>query len=402
MDLGFDEIFTHSLNDSIVLAEPAMCAFDLGLGNFDSVWHYLSNTIKHDTLFRQSPTSLNDLEESKALTPKEKKQRRKRELRTRNRRQAHEQIEALAIPDSSDLPDLGDYTSASDPEASFSSSEDEASTDERLALLRVTLDSATKAFRASPSATSRLVKSSTKERTLSLHKKLSTAFPDEDALAVRSDIASYSPPRIAFVDKPWGRKPTYEPSTGRQTHLFVDSSNIYLGFQDLLRQRRANSQQGHLNYRPNMDIHILDTILERGRSCQVKALVGSAPLLQSWEDAKTRRYEVSILERVATSETSSKREQGVDELLHLKMMESLLDSASPGIMVLATGDANVAQFSSGFFNVVLRALSRGWHVEVWAFARSVNKLWLDRQFRNEYRAAFSLFYLDDYLEELEC
>jgi hypothetical protein len=61
------------------------------------------------------------------------------------------------------------------------------------------------------------------------------------------------------------------------------------------------------------------------------------------------------------------REQAVDELLHLKLLQTLLLN-EPGIIVLATGDAKASQFNEhGFLSCVREALKRGWSVELWAF-----------------------------------
>lgn len=94
------------------------------------------------------------------------------------------------------------------------------------------------------------------------------------------------------------------------------------------------------------------------------------------------------------------REQGVDELLHLKMMQSLLDTAEPGTIVLATGDAAEAEFSDGFHRNVVRALERGWHVEVIGWVDNMSAAWFDRAFKAKWPYQLRIFCLDPLVEEL--
>lgn len=140
-------------------------------------------------------------------------------------------------------------------------------------------------------------------------------------------------------------------------------------------------------------------------------LVGSTPLMQRLEPAIRLGWQVSVLQRVPvsshdtddnihldrstrgkTSNSSGKqqestdsdavdmclsnpallarrmREQAVDEVLHLKILQTLLLAKKPGTIVLATGDANRSPFNEqGFLGCVRQALQRGWHVELWAF-----------------------------------
>lgn len=165
--------------------------------------------------------------------------------------------------------------------------------------------------------------------------------------------------------------------------------------------------------------------LERRRPCAKRVLVtsqksgGSSPgyLLE----AESRGYEVKVLQRVSGSKKSrhhyhypggthfytsdsdleaGSREQMVDELLHLKMMQSLLDCPAPGTMVLATGDAADAEFGDGFHRNVVRALERGWHVEVVAFRDNASSAWHDPSFLREWPHQFRIWYLDPLVEEL--
>jgi hypothetical protein len=66
------------------------------------------------------------------------------------------------------------------------------------------------------------------------------------------------------------------------------------------------------------------------------------------------------------------REQGVDEILHLKILQTLNTKSDPApkgsTIVLATGDARGGQFNrDGFLGAVREALRRGWAVELWSW-----------------------------------
>ncbi|KAK4704935.1 hypothetical protein P7C70_g1276, partial [Phenoliferia sp. Uapishka_3] len=84
----------------------------------------------------------------------------------------------------------------------------------------------------------------------------------------------------------------------------------------------------------------------------------------------------------AQKEIKSYKEQAVDELLHLKILESLLDftpnPAGPRpVLVLATGDANSSEYNpNGFLGCVRRALDRGWDVEIIAFPMGTSSSWV--------------------------
>lgn len=80
--------------------------------------------------------------------------------------------------------------------------------------------------------------------------------------------------------------------------------------------------------------------------------------------------------------------QAVDELLHLKILESLLDHTPPSpvsplgrpVLVLATGDANASEYNPrGFLGCAKMALERGWDVEIIAFASGISATWMAEQ-----------------------
>lgn len=166
-------------------------------------------------------------------------------------------------------------------------------------------------------------------------------------------------------------------------------------------------------------------ILERGRPALKRVLVGSDRLRSIYE-AEELGYEANILDRVKVKQTPRPSkfqkgpgsqlassgpemagatgnrwvEQGVDEILHLKMLESLLDTGVPATIVLATGDAAEAEYSGGFMRMVERALSRGWSVELVSFSRVTSKAYHRKEFREKWGRRFSIIDLDYYLEEL--
>jgi hypothetical protein len=74
------------------------------------------------------------------------------------------------------------------------------------------------------------------------------------------------------------------------------------------------------------------------------------------------------------------REQGVDELLQLKLHQAIADADTPppleSTIVLATGDGNVGQFNAdGFLGAVRTALRKGWRVELYAWEFGLSKAW---------------------------
>jgi|SRR5579859_878 len=202
-------------------------------------------------------------------------------------------------------------------------------------------------------------------------------------------------------------------------HIFIDNSNILIGFFDTYKSKHNITDP--FFRAPKFDFHAFTTILERGRSVSRKILVGSNPLTQPVALAQRLGYEVSILERVIdqskrlstssayasdsatrTPQREKKKEQAVDEILHLKILECLLDVDKPATIVLATGDAAPAEFSpeGGFFKCIQRALNRGWNVELVCWRKSMSRLWRDKMFRVEWRDTFSVVELDDFVDEL--
>lgn len=195
-------------------------------------------------------------------------------------------------------------------------------------------------------------------------------------------------------------------TSGPGIHVFVDYSNISIGFSEAVRKVLENTPLRNTPL-PLVSFLALARILQGDRHCEKKVLVGSTDD-PSVDEARSLGYETSILQRVsardkATSnypktlgKSKSKRlaEQAVDEIIIMKMLESLVDYP-PSTIVLATGDGNVAEFGEGFFKAVERCLGRGWHVELFAFDHNLSKSW--KTLRNP---RFKITLLDSWLAGL--
>lgn len=230
-------------------------------------------------------------------------------------------------------------------------------------------------------------------------------------------------------------------------HVFVDMSNIHIGFCNSWKISQNIPVEQRIRA-PAFNFKVLATIMERNRTTKKKVLASSiashvvsrVQWPQHFIDAEQQGYKTSILSRVqkvspikvgrrrkpsphvpgaaqlANAITSGDEsgedvtrlgyetrngEQGVDEILHLNMMNSILDDMrEPGTMVLATGDAAQAEFSEGFLEYAIRALSQGWNLELVTWKRTISSAWVDPAFKNKFEGHFRIIYLDNFLEEL--
>ncbi|OCF39431.1 hypothetical protein I317_06755 [Kwoniella heveanensis CBS 569] len=162
-------------------------------------------------------------------------------------------------------------------------------------------------------------------------------------------------------------------------------------------------------------------------------LVASSPLHQNLDPLVRLGWEVSVLKRVELYEDEVEdpnsmrvsarpqarisghndvglrryREQGVDEILHLKILQVINEkgfSAERGsTLILATGDARGGQFNrDGFPGAVREALKRGWNVELWSFTAGLSRAWKETARRERWHelGKFTIWALDDWAEQL--
>jgi len=235
-----------------------------------------------------------------------------------------------------------------------------------------------------------------------------------------------------------------EKTVAHGLHVFVDASNILIGFKDMLRC------QGIQPYKYEMSFDSLALLMERRRPVGKRVFAGSQreanPLphvTKLVETSKAVGYDSVMQEQVLiVREDSEKRkffndvkkhgwhkatqlrcgsgsdsetgpapapktpsapkwvEQGVDEILHLKMCQSMLDTEVPSTMVLATGDGAAAEMSDGFLAHVERALKKGWRVELVSWRQQTNGGYKNKKFRAKWAEQFQIIELDDFLEDL--
>lgn len=202
-------------------------------------------------------------------------------------------------------------------------------------------------------------------------------------------------------------------------HIFVDLSNIVIGFYDTMKTSRGFPLQKRVKV--PFSFKNFDSILTRGRKVEKRVVAGSVrehshKRPEYMTDAADLDYEMCILTRVPKPDSKPKKygrrsevsadqfesrgEQCVDEVLHLKILQSALDVPHPGTMVLATGDAACAEYSDGFKMNAERALAKGWKIELYAWKNNIARDWRDPEFTSRWGSRFRIIELDEFCEEL--
>jgi len=151
------------------------------------------------------------------------------------------------------------------------------------------------------------------------------------------------------------------------THIFIDNSNLFAGAVDL-RTPDVPRFSVRLYYPSLIDL------LERGHEAvETRFMAGSAvDAKDPWSSVRRRGYEIGLYKRVRSAD-GRLAEQGVDEMLHLKIANTLLDYEAPQTLVLATGDGNEDTVTKTSFPLqVQRALRRRWNVEVWSWRNNLS------------------------------
>ncbi|WP_088225986.1 NYN domain-containing protein [Desulfosporosinus sp. FKB] len=179
-------------------------------------------------------------------------------------------------------------------------------------------------------------------------------------------------------------------------HIFWDNSNIWgnaMGTKQTLEPKV-----------PDLALRIyfrnLNDLIMKGRNAASKCMAGSVPpeCRQLWDYARQMGYNTDLLYRVDTGDGVQK-EQAVDELLHLKISDALLDFEAPQTLIILTGDGKVSDYGTSFAKQVERALKRGWNVEIYAWEHGFNSK-IYTQIQANYPSNLSIIHLDPYYYQL--
>ena len=158
-------------------------------------------------------------------------------------------------------------------------------------------------------------------------------------------------------------------------HIFVDNSNIFRGAQDASRELEPTLvwQAVRVYYRNFL------RLIEKSSGDEeigVRVLAGSVPPdnEELWGHAESCGYTTDLLQRVE-SDDGRMVEQSVDETLHLKIANTILDHApqdAPQTLVIASGDGKDTPTGTSFPGQAERALKHGWSVEIWSWSVSLS------------------------------
>ncbi|KAG6030395.1 hypothetical protein E4U41_000110 [Claviceps citrina] len=213
-------------------------------------------------------------------------------------------------------------------------------------------------------------------------------------------------------------------------HIFLDMSNINISFQRALRHKYSNKEHFRLFPLPQLNLQFLTEILVRDR--RTIALNAGCSVLPDRQkprfiqELRKLGYRVDLRERRLITETRGRYlkmskgrggessdklvalhtvarfiEDLVDETLQTRIAESVMEYFEhPGTLVLATGDAQPAKYSDGFFTYAERALRMGWYVEVVSWNISLSSRWQKSNLTQKWGDRFRLIRLDDFLDEL--
>jgi len=175
----------------------------------------------------------------------------------------------------------------------------------------------------------------------------------------------------------------------KRVHIIWDNSNIWLGGKDTCKIPGAITHFFRIHF------ETLYKLVVNGRSAGQRYFGGSVPpeCQPLWEFVKKLGCETNLLRRI-----EEKGEQAVDEVLHLKMANLLLDNPHPEILAVLSGNGHTSDYATSFPEQVRRALDRGWSVEIYSWNCSMSHKVYDPILKKYPKAKF--INLDDHYYDL--
>jgi hypothetical protein len=176
-----------------------------------------------------------------------------------------------------------------------------------------------------------------------------------------------------------------------QAHVFIDNSNIFGGAQNALKTQEPTTPW------PAIRIYYKNffKLIEGSDTAVTKILAGSMPPGNDelWEHARNCGYNTDLLKRIE-QDNGRLTEQGVDEILHLKIANVLLDYEPPQKLIVCTGDGQQSTCNTSFTEQIERAVRRKWNVDIWSWKDQLsNKL---RRLYEKNNALVNINELDSY------
>ena len=178
-------------------------------------------------------------------------------------------------------------------------------------------------------------------------------------------------------------------------HIFWDSSNIWGGAQHVRELCEPDVPWCALRvYFRNLH----DLVTQR-REVDTKVLAGSVPpeCENLWDYARELGFDTDLLRRVELFDGRHK-EQGVDEILHLKMGNVILDHQLPQTMAILSGDGSVSEYGTSFPGQAKRALQNGWDVEIYSWSPGLSPAF--HPLSNDFSNRVTIIELDPHYQKL--
>jgi hypothetical protein len=183
---------------------------------------------------------------------------------------------------------------------------------------------------------------------------------------------------------------------GNNVHIFWDNTNIFLTAVDTAAEMEPQVPR----YALRVDFTNLFQLVLQDRNAVTKELAGSVPpqAASLWEFAERIGFNTTLLQRVENG-FGILREQTVDEMLHLRIANTILGQASPETLILLSGDGRPSKTGTSFPGQLRYALLRGWNVEVYSWRAGLNARAYG-QLIEEFPDLVTIIHLDQYYYSL--